>query len=113
LHRTSFCNSFCKNLLLTKAQGGIITFNCGSNPVTIPITITRNATLSTDTIIDGGNLITLSGQNNRILAIQTTFNLKTPKLTVQNIKFVNGKTNDIINTKSTTQGGAALYRLGG
>lgn len=39
--------------------GGTITFNCGPNPHTILLTNTK--TLTDDTIIDGGDLITLSG----------------------------------------------------
>ena len=44
-------------------KGGIITFNCGAAAVTIPITATMNLPTSIDTVIAGGNRITLDGQN--------------------------------------------------
>ena len=46
------------------AGGGLVTFDCGPDPVTIDIgasTGTGTKTIATDTTIDGGNLITLSG----------------------------------------------------
>ena len=39
--------------------GGVLTFNCGAAPVTIAITSTK--TLTRDTTIDGGGLMTISG----------------------------------------------------
>ncbi len=42
-------------------KGGVITFNCGSDPVTIAITATMNLPTTKDTVIDGGNKITLDG----------------------------------------------------
>ena len=41
------------------AAGGNITFNCGSGPVTI--TVTSEKTITADTSIDGGGVITISG----------------------------------------------------
>jgi photosystem II stability/assembly factor-like uncharacterized protein len=40
---------------------GAITFDCGASPATITVTSTK--TISADTTIDGGNLITISGDN--------------------------------------------------
>jgi hypothetical protein len=40
-------------------DGGVITFNCGAQPVSIPITKELNVTKDTDTTIDGGGLVTL------------------------------------------------------
>jgi len=94
------------------ANGGIITFNCGSSPYTL--TLTSGKTISKDTVIDGGNLVTLSGGNKvRILSVQSFYNLSTPSLTVQNLTFANGYTTDVPNTTSGSQGGAAIYKLGG
>jgi predicted outer membrane repeat protein len=42
--------------------GGLVTFNCGLNPVTI---ISNTYVISTDTTVDGGGLITLDGENLR------------------------------------------------
>ena len=106
--------SSCTEAAFTNAiaKGGIITFNCGASPYTLVLTSEKK--VSSDTVIDGGNLVTLSGGNKvRILSIQSYYNLSTPKLTVQKLTFANGQTTDVPNTKNTTQGGAAIYRSGG
>src|SRR6185369_14215670 len=41
--------------------GGAVDFNCGGSPLTINLTTTK--TISSNTQIDGGGLITLSGGN--------------------------------------------------
>lgn len=67
------------------AQGGHISFNCGFNPVTI--NLTEQLDISVDTVIDGGNLVTLDGGNKtRLIDKKNTANL-----TVQNITLRNGK----------------------
>src|ERR1043165_88712 len=43
------------------AGGGAVTFDCGTSPVTITITSTK--TISSNTTIDGRNLITLNGNH--------------------------------------------------
>jgi hypothetical protein len=43
------------------SNAGIITFNCGSDPVTIPVTATLALKTDRDTVIDGGNRVTLDG----------------------------------------------------
>jgi hypothetical protein len=94
------------------AKGGNITFSCGSSPYTL--VLTSEKTIASDTVIDGGNLVTLSGGNNtRILSIKSYYDHSTPSLTVQNLTLTNGHTTDVTNTTSTDQGGAAIYRLGG
>lgn len=86
--------------------GGIITFSCGANPITIPISselvIPMN---SPDVVLDGRNLITLSGQNQtRILNINSSFERNTPNVTIQKMGFTNAnRSND---------GGGAIKRLG-
>lgn len=86
------------------AQGGIITFDCGPDPVTI--TLDRPAKVFNDTgpeiVIDGGGLVTLSGGGTtRILYMNTCDmaqvwttprcdNQDHPRLTVQNLTFVDG-----------------------
>ncbi len=94
------------------AKGGKITFNCGSSPYTL--VLSSEKTITSDTVIDGGNLVTLSGGNNvRILSLKSSYDQNSPSLTVQKITLANGYTTDVPNTTSTTQGGAAIYRLGG
>jgi hypothetical protein len=106
------------------ALGGIITFDCGPNPLTI--TLAATAKIVNDTgpniVIDGGNLVTLSGGGaRRILYMDTCDPAQkwtrshcqdqpTPNLTVQNLTFVDGN--------STGQdfdggGGGAIFVRGG
>jgi len=94
------------------AKGGIITFNCGSSPYTL--VLSSEKTIASDTVIDGGNLVTLSGGSNvRILSINSSYDQASPSLTVQKLTFADGHTTDAWNTTSTAKGGAAIYRLGG
>lgn len=74
--------------------GGIITFNCGASPVTIPITSTMNLPTGVNTVIDGGGLVTLDGRSAvQILRFDhNNFMVNTIKVTIQNIAMINGKT---------------------
>ena len=76
------------------AAGGIITFNCGSNPVTIPVTSTMNLPTNVNTVIDGGGLVTLDGQSSvQILRYYSSnFMALSTRVTIQNISLINGKT---------------------
>ena len=94
------------------AKGGIVTFDCGSAPATI--TLTKEVPVATDTTIDGGHLVTLSGgKKTRILHITSAWNVATPLLTVQNLALSDGYTTDVQNTTSTKEGGAAIFEDGG
>ncbi|MBV8886888.1 MAG: hypothetical protein JO235_23240 [Chroococcidiopsidaceae cyanobacterium CP_BM_RX_35] len=94
------------------AKGGTITFNCGSSPYTL--TLTSPKTITQDTVIDGGNLVTLDGGSKvRHLIIDTkNFEASSPTLTVQNITLANGYGPDNPDP-STPPGGGAIYRYGG
>src|SRR5262249_46667094 len=89
------------------AAGGVITFNCGAAPAKITLTKTANVFNNTGpVVIDGGGKVTLSGGGKvRILysnacdpshggyssGVGGDCNQQvTPKLTVQNITFVDG-----------------------
>ncbi len=74
-------------------SGGIITFNCGPNPVTIPISSEKTIRADVSTTIDGNGLITLDGQHRtRILHFNgTNWQTNTNVLTVQNMTFTNAK----------------------
>ncbi|PKQ60283.1 hypothetical protein BZG02_19995 [Labilibaculum filiforme] len=105
------------------AKGGKIVFNCGTEPITIKLSeaakIFNDA--STDVVIDGGGLITLSGEGKtRILYMNTCDpdqhwttshcqNQDHPQLTLQNLTFING------NSKSEKEydGGGAIWVRGG
>ena len=105
------------------AAGGVITFACGPDPVVI--TLDRPAKIFNDTgpdiVIDGGGLVTLSGGGRtRILYMNTCDpaqrwttatcdNQDHPRLTVQNLTFIDG------NSKNEPEydGGGAIWARGG
>jgi hypothetical protein len=106
------------------AGGGIITFNCGPDPVTI--TLTKPAKVFNDKgpkiVIDGGGKVVLSGGGTtRILYMNTCDpaqvwttsrcdNQEFPQLTVQNLTFANA------NAKSepaNIASGGAIHASGG
>jgi hypothetical protein len=105
------------------AKGGIITFNSGKIPVTI--TLDRPAKVFNDAdsivVIDGGGLVTLSGGGvSRILYMNTCDSNQhwttshcqdqaTPRLTVQNLTFINGNSR----SEFTYDGGGAIWIRGG
>ncbi len=94
------------------AKGGVITFSCGAAPVTL--TVTSEKAIKTDTILDGGGKITLSGGGaTRILHVASAWDQTSPHVTVQHLSFEKGFTTDAPNTKATDQGGAAIFREGG
>ncbi|WP_437679160.1 hypothetical protein [Sorangium sp. So ce131] len=103
------------------AKGGVITFDCGPDPVTI--TLDRTAKIVNDTgpriVIDGGGKVTLSGGGDVRILYQNTCdeaqvwttphcnNQDHPRLTVQNLTFVDG------NAKGEADGGGAIFVRGG
>lgn len=114
------------------AAGGVITFNCGANPITITLTQTLKVLNSTQRlVIDGGGKVTLSGANaNRILYIDTCdaslgkvsgnclYAPTYPQVTVQNVTFADGNaTNSSYvspgDTNQGSNGGGAIFALGG
>jgi hypothetical protein len=106
------------------ALGGVITFDCGPEPVTI--TLDRTAKIFNDTgpriVIDGGGLVTLSGGGStRILYMNTCDqaqhwttsmcqNQDHPQLTVQNLTFVDGNSTGELEEGG---GGGAIFVRGG
>jgi hypothetical protein len=56
------------------AQGGVITFDCGPDPVTITMTETAKIVNNTgpEIVIDGGGLVTLSGGGSRRILYMNT-----------------------------------------
>ena len=78
-------------------KGGVITFNCGSGAFTIPITATMNLPINKNTVIDGGNKITLDGGHAvQILNFNSAnFQANNNGLTLQHLRLVNAKSNPI------------------
>ncbi|HBI16073.1 MAG TPA: hypothetical protein DDY20_11255 [Desulfobulbaceae bacterium] len=105
------------------AKGGIITFACGPDPVTIGMRQTARVVNDTGPkiVLDGGGKVTLSGDGvRRILYMNTCDpdqvwttshcqNQDHPQLTVQNLTFVDG------NSKGEVEydGGGAVWVRGG
>jgi hypothetical protein len=74
--------------------GGHINFDCGPAPITIPIAFALEINTTTDTVLDGGGLVTLDGQNlTRILHKDWHDPVAVGAITVtiQNMRFINGK----------------------
>ena len=104
------------------AQGGVIRFDCGPQPVTI--TLTETAKIFNNTgpriVIDGGGKVTLSGGGQvRILYMNTCDqaqvwttshcqNQDHPQLTVQNLTFADGNASG-----ESPDGGGAIFVRGG
>jgi len=104
------------------AAGGVITFDCGPDPIVI--TLSETAKIFNDTgpeiVIDGGGLVALSGGDQRRILYMNTCdpdlnwttshcqNQDHPRLTVQNLTFVNGYTSG-----EDPDGGGAIFVRGG
>ena len=104
------------------AAGGVITFDCGPDPVTIKMAATaRVFNNRPNVVIDGEGLVTLDGQDARRILYMNTCdpdlvwttshcqNQDHPTLTVQNITFVNGRSRGT----ETMDGGGAIFVRGG
>ena len=104
------------------ALGGKITFSCGAAPVTI--TLNRPAKVfndKPDVVIDGNGLVTLSGggttrilymntcDSNQVWTTSHCDNQAQPRLTVQNLTFVDGNSKN----ETTYDGGGAIWVRGG
>lgn len=106
------------------AAGGVITFDCGPDPVTITMTATakvRNAN-GPRVVLDGGGKVTLSGQGRRRILYMNTCdgaqgwttshcdNQDHPQLTVQNLTFADGNSSG---ERTEGGGGGAIFVRGG
>jgi hypothetical protein len=110
------------------AKGGVITFDCGRDPV--KITLTKTAKVFNDKgtklVIDGGNKVTLSGGGTtRILYMATCDKAQVyppgmgdcntnpgVQLVVQNLTFVDGSAKGI-SDQDNAGGGGAIHAQGG
>ena len=107
------------------AEGGIITFSCGPNPVTIKMTATAKVVNThRRTVIDGGGKVTLSGGGKiRILYMNTCdakqhittsdcWQQKWPQLVVQNMTLTDAYSG-VRETSTSNYGGGAIFAQGG
>jgi hypothetical protein len=104
------------------ALGGVITFDCGPNPITIVLEQTAKIYNNTGPVIviDGGGLVTLDGGGARRILYMNTCdpelvwttahcdNQDHPRLTLQNLSFAHGNA-----TGATPDGGGAVFARGG
>jgi hypothetical protein len=107
------------------ARGGVITFDCGPDPVTIELTETAKVfnDRGPRVVIDGGNKVTLSGGGKVRILYQNTCDeaqvwttshcndQPEPMLAVQNISFVDGNAKNEVGDE--TRGGGAIFVRGG
>jgi predicted outer membrane repeat protein len=96
-------------------NGGHITFDCGPNPVTIPITSPLVTSATRDIVIDGKGLITLDGGGvTRILEKPFTPGSHIDKtsgndLVIQNMRFINGRAPAATKTQDDKARGGAIW----
>lgn len=105
------------------ARGGVITFDCGPDPISIPMSSTAKVVnTSPVVVIDGGGLVTLDGLGQRRILYMNTCdpaqiwttphcqNQDHPRLTLQRISFIRGNA-----TGETMEGGGggAVFVRGG
>jgi hypothetical protein len=108
------------------AAGGIITFDCGADPVTITLKATAKVRNTVQrVVIDGGGKVTLSGAGQRRILFMNTCDKAqgsiggncadqaTPTLTVQNLTMANGNSNGARTDYDGGGGGGAVFQRGG
>jgi hypothetical protein len=97
------------------AAGGVITFSCGPDPVTI--TMTAAATVPTSShlvVLDGGGKVTLSGGGKtEILSMNAGWQQQWPQLVVQNLTFTDAYSGTQQTSGSPVYGGGAIFDEGG
>jgi hypothetical protein len=97
------------------AAGGVITFDCGSRPVTITMTATAKVASSThEVVLDGGGKVTLSGGGTtQILFMNPGWQQQWPRLVVQNLAFTGAYSATPQASGSSVYGGGAIFAGGG
>ena len=104
------------------AQGGVITFDCGPDPLTILMDATAKVfNDKPNVVLDGAGLVTLSGMGQRRILYMNTCdqaqvwtsahcdNQDLPHLTVQNLTFVDGNAKG----EAKEPAGGAIFASGG
>jgi len=104
------------------AQGGVISFDCGPEPITIMMAATAKVfNDKPNVVLDGGGLVTLSGMGQRRILYMSTCdqaqvwtsahcdNQDSPHLAVQNLTFIDGNAKD----DAKESAGGAIFVSGG
>jgi hypothetical protein len=108
------------------ANGGVVTFNCGADPLTITMAATaRVFNNKPDLVLDGGGKVTLSGGGARRILYQNSCDQSlvwtspncnfqdSPKTTLQNITFADGNSSGQGYGLKEVYGGGAVFARGG
>jgi hypothetical protein len=95
------------------AAGGVITFSCGPDPVTITMTDTAKTRSGSKIVLDGGGKVTLSGGGKRRILALNAPNQDTPQLVLQNLTFADGNSTGSADGDGGADGGGAVYVRGG
>lgn len=94
VHPTTITSCTQEGIQTALDLGGQIQFDCGPEPITIPIDDTLELSTLYDTVLDGGDLVTLNGQGITRIMHKGWHNpdtVGTINVTLQNISFINGK----------------------
>jgi hypothetical protein len=103
------------------AGGGVVTFDCGPDPVTITMTETAEMTTANpNLVLDGGGTVTLSGGGNvRILEADLCVPMSEPRwcesgptLTLQNLSLVDADSSGGEDVGGSEDGGGAVWANG-
>ena len=102
-------------LVAAVAAGGVITFSCGPDLVTITMTATATvANTSHRVVLDGGGKVTLSGGGTtQILSMNAGWEQQWPQLVVQNLTFTGAYSGTAQTKGSSVYGGGAIFDEGG
>jgi hypothetical protein len=108
------------------AAGGVITFDCGSDAVTIDMAATAKVVNTSQVVVlDGGGLVTLSGGDQRRILYMNTCdraqiwttshcqNQDHPQLTIQRMTFTRGNSSGQSTGLTGGGGGGAVFVRGG
>ena len=97
------------------AAGGVITFSCGPDPVTITMTATAMVgNASHLVVLDGGGKVTLSGGGaTQILSMNAGWEQQWPQLVVQNLTLTDAYSGTQQTSGSSVYGGGAIFDEGG
>jgi hypothetical protein len=97
------------------AAGGVITFSCGTAPVTITMIATATVPASSHLVVlDGGGKVTLAGGGTtQVLSMNAGWQKQWPQLVVQNLAITDAYSATPQVSGSSVYGGGAVFAEGG